>query len=290
MLANLFFLIGRLPLSLLHTMGAGLGRFAYAISGSYRGRLDNTFAQASSHAGWDAKTIKREAIRHAGRAMTELPWLWLRPSSETTALVTRKGWEHVQAARAAGRGIVFLTPHLGCFEITAQTLALEGPITVLYSPPRQPTARAIVDRARNRTNLLAAPATLGGVRQLARALKRGEMVGILPDQVPGAGDGAWAPFFGRMAYTMTLPGRLQQLTNAVVVLCYGERLPDAKGYVMHVEPLDEVLSVDGPTQARQLNAAMERLIAQCPAQYLWAYNRYKQPAGAPAAPSVAEAD
>ncbi|CAN5251450.1 lysophospholipid acyltransferase family protein [soil metagenome] len=283
MITFLFRWLGKLPLTWLHGIGAVAGRWIYRVSPGYRSRFDLTFAQAG-YAGDAALT--RRALEHSGRTLTELPWLWMRDSSQTLSRISVSGWDHVEAARATGRGVLFLTPHLGCFEITAQRYASEAPVTVLYSPPRQRWLADIVDGARDRRGLRAAPATLAGVRQLVRSLRRGEAVGILPDQVPSAGEGAWAPLFGRLAYTMTLPARLAQMSGATVLLTTGQRLDGAR-FHMHVERLDIVFADAPAEQARQINAAMEHLIRACPEQYLWAYNRYKRPAGAPAAESVA---
>jgi KDO2-lipid IV(A) lauroyltransferase len=122
-----------------------------------------------------------------------------------------------------------------------------------------------------------APTDLGGVRLLLKALKRGEIIGVLPDQAPGNGEGEWAPFFGRPAYTMTLLGRLVQASGAPVVMCLGERLPRGAGYALHFSPLQFDTNLSVPAQ---LNAALEALIRRHPEQYLWSYNRYKIPRGA----------
>jgi Kdo2-lipid IVA lauroyltransferase/acyltransferase len=93
--------------------------------------------------------------------------------------------------------------------------------------------------------------------------------------VPGAGEGTWADFFGRPAYTMTLVTRLQQATGAAVVMGYAERLKDGRGYRLHAEELSAA-----ELDEAGLNRAIERLVRRCPEQYLWSYNRYKVPAGA----------
>jgi len=131
-----------------------------------------------------------------------------------------------------------------------------------------------------------APATLAGVRMLLKHLKRGGCSIVLPDQVPGEGDGEWAEFFGRPAYTMTLPGRLQAASGAALVFCYAERLAGGKGFRMHYAPLAEPLAEDRAVATRQVNTMVERLVRSCPAQYLWGYNRYKRPAGAPPSPAA----
>ncbi|MBC7602709.1 MAG: lysophospholipid acyltransferase family protein, partial [Ramlibacter sp.] len=171
-----------------------------------------------------------------------------------------------------------LTPHLGCFEVPAQGYALRyGRITVLYRPARKTWLRDLVDTARGRTNLVAAPTTLAGVRQMLKALRAGEAVGLLPDQVPSAGLGEWAPFFGRDAYTMTLSARLAQQTGAAIVLAWAERLSWGRGYRVHLREWTDEISRDGVVAAAQVNARMEALIRECPQQYLWGYARYKAP-------------
>ena len=128
--------------------------------------------------------------------------------------------------------------------------------------------------------------SLAGVRQMIRALRRGETVGLLPDQVPPEGLGVWAPFFGRPAYTMTLAARLAQQTGAVPVLVWGERLSWGRGFKLRFHAMPEPLSSELETAVLQINQAMESLVRECPRQYLWSYDRYKFPAGtAPAAPT-----
>jgi KDO2-lipid IV(A) lauroyltransferase len=122
---------------------------------------------------------------------------------------------------------------------------------------------------------------------LAKALKGGQPIGILPDQVPQEGEGVWAPFFGRPAYTMTLPAKMAQLGRADIVLTFAERLPRGRGYVVRFVPFEGDLSGTPTEQATAINRAMEQLIARCPAQYFWSYNRYKQPQGVDAPESEA---
>jgi KDO2-lipid IV(A) lauroyltransferase len=162
--------------------------------------------------------------------------------------------------------------------VTAQGYAQRfGRITVLYRPARKRWLRELVDTARERTNLAAAPTTLAGVKTLLKALKSGEAVGLLPDQVPPQGLGAWAPFFGKPAYTMTLPARLAQQANALLLLAWGERLSFGRGYRIHVRAWGEPVAREPQEAATQVNRRMEALIRECPAQYLWGYARYKQP-------------
>lgn len=265
----LFRLLSHLPLAALHNLGALAGWLAYLLSPSYRRHLRENTAQA----GAAVVAVRSQAVAAAGKNLLELPKLWLRPQDEVVERVAQvSGWELVEAAWQAGRGILFLTPHLGCFEITAQYYAAHGPITALYRRPKQAWLAPIIEQGRG-ANLKLAPADLSGVRKLLKALKNGEAVGILPDQAPGAGEGVWAPFFGRPAYTMTLAARLAQLEKtgaAAVIFAYGERLPYGAGYHLHLfAPVGDVTTPAG------INREIERLVLLCPAQYLWGYNRYK---------------
>ncbi len=268
------------PLWLLQRVGGWMGRLAYRLSPSYRQRFDANRRQAGVD---DAAA--REAAAQAGRMIMELPWLWMRPHDRPLGDVVQwEGAEAIEAALARGRGVLILTPHMGCFEIAAQVYAEHygerHPMTVLYRPARKAWLREIVDRGRLRPGVLAAPASLAGVRQMLRALRRGDAVGLLPDQVPPEGMGVWAPFFGRPAYTMTLATRLVRQTGASLLTAWTERLPDGKGFRVRYEPFVEPLPDDPEAQAESaaaVNREIERLILQCPAQYLWGYHRYKPP-------------
>lgn len=268
------------PLWLLHIIGCVLGWVAFAASGVYRQR----FLANAALAGYSFAQV-RAAVGHAGRMVAELPRLWL----GAPVPVRIEGEPCVEQAWAAGRGVIFLTPHLGCFEMSAQAIATrwsaqQGPITVLYRPARQAWLAKVMETARNRPGMQAVPTTLAGVRQMIKALRRGEAVGLLPDQVPPEGLGVWSPVFGKPAYTMTLAARLALQTGATVLLVRCEREPMGRGFVMYAEPLPKPLDADLETAVRQVNEAMEHVIRQCPGQYLWGYGRYKQPrAEAPAA-------
>ena len=270
-------MLARLPLSLLHVLGTLLGWAMYGLSPTYRRHLRENLETAGY--GQDAAT-RRAAVASAGRLLLEVPAIWLRPRTEFTSLVRRfEGREHIAAAHAAGAGIVFLTPHLGCFELAAQIAAEEFPITVLYRAPKLGWLQPLIEEGRGRENVRLARADVSGVRVLLRALKSGEAVGILPDQVPGIGEGEWVEFFGKPAYTMTLAARLAGRPGSVLLLAYVERLPSAGGYVLHVRPVPP--AEPGESPLRHMNRALEGLIRDCPGQYLWGYNRYKQPRGAP---------
>ncbi|HCA26777.1 MAG TPA: lysophospholipid acyltransferase family protein [Betaproteobacteria bacterium] len=281
MLTRLLTLVARLPLRCFHWLGAAVGWGVYGLSPRYAARLrDNLHASGVCH-GSACRALRRRAIAEAGKGALELAAVWFRPLPQALKLLREcDGCTHIDAALARGKGIIFLTPHLGCFEITSLYYAANHPITILYRPPKLRWLTPLLSHGRARGRAALAATDLRGVRALLKALKRGEAVGVLPDQAPGAGDGVWAPFFGRPAYTMTLVERLRRASGATVLLAFGERLPRGRGYKLWIEPL-ALGDAAGASAAATLNAALENMIRRCPEQYLWSYNRYKIPAGAP---------
>ena len=283
----LFDLAARLPLSTLHRLGSVLGWMTYTLSGKYAARLrENLGYGFEGSSDKEFRKVLNANIAETGKSLIEMPWIWKRPLAEVTGTVRAcHGWEYVEAARSKGQGIIFLTPHLGCFEVSALYAAERLPITVLYRPPRLGWLEEVMRCGRERAQLRLARTDVGGVRLLFKALKRGEAIGLLPDQVPGNGEGEWANFFGRSAYTMTLVGRLVESSGAAMLMAYAERLPDGKGYIIRITPME--FSPGLPVTGR-MNKALEAVVRACPAQYLWSYNRYKVPAGVKAPAQINE--
>jgi len=274
--------MSRWPLWLLHALGAPLGWLVWALSPTYRQRL-----RANARIAGIRGAAQRRSIAAAGRMVAETMWLWMRPADQTLAdYIEWADTKLPDALAASGRPILLLTPHMGSFEVTARAWTerhgATHPLTVLYSPSKNAWLRSLQETARARPGLATAPANLAGVRQMLRALKRNEVVGLLPDQVPPEGQGVWAPFFTLPAYTMTLAARLATQTGAEVLILRGERLPRGHGWRVHATRLDAPLPT-GTTEealtaaATVINRTMETTILTDPGQYLWAYNRYKQP-------------
>lgn len=276
-------LLGRLPLALLHRLGAVLGWVVYVVSPSYARQLRENL-RSSGICGDElrCRRLSRQAVSEAGKALAEIVAVWFGPDDAVARMVVAcEGWEAVERAKTRGKGIIFLTPHLGCFEIAALYGARRMPLTVLYRPPKQRWLEPVMTAGRSRLHAELAPTTVTGVRMLYKALSRGAAVGILPDQAPGEGEGVWADFFGRPAYTMTLVRRLQEKCGAAVIMAFAERLDHGRGFHLHIhevstERFNETV----------LNRAVEEQVRRCPAQYLWGYNRYKIPAGAQPPPAL----
>lgn len=278
----IFRLLSHLSLRWLHRIGAVLGWLAWLFSPTYRRHMRENMVLALGED--EARRLRASAIAHAGRSALELPRLWLHPLERTAALVVKvSGFELFEEATRAGKGIVYLTPHLGCFEVTAQYMSTFAPVTVLYRPPKQAWLQTLIMAGRARKQLHLATADLAGVRTLLKALKRGEAVGMLPDQAPRVGEGMWIDFFGKPAYTMTLAARLTE-SGATVIVVWAERLADGAGYHFHLQRPTQPIDGSTAQRAQQISHEIEDLIRQCPQQYLWAYNRYKRPRGVEAPP------
>ena len=264
-------LIARLPLPAIHSIGKGLGWLLHICSpGTARMQRSNLIQSGLCI---DADALKRLTlanINETGKAILETLAIWQWPQQQ--ALQSIKGcnnWHLVEEALDKGKGLIFLTPHLGCFEITSIYYASHHPITVLFRPPKKSWLSPLIDAGRLKGQVKLAPANAQGVRALMQALKKGEAIGILPDQIPAAGEGEWANFFGKPAYTMTLAGKLAEKTGATVIMAFGERLTDGQGYRIHLTKVESIATPD------LLNQAIEQQIKQKPEQYLWRYNRYK---------------
>lgn len=281
MLRFLFRLLARLPLSWLHAGGGILGWIAYGASPTYATRLRDNLRASQVCAPAACDRLIRRAVSEAGKGVAELAALWFASDERLRGWMHCESWPVAESARSLGRGIVFVTPHFGGFEICAQYIAQRMPITVMYRPPKLRWLEPLMIAGRGRWGASVVPANLRGVRAFFRALKSAQAVGLLPDQTPGVGEGAWADFFGRPAYTMTLVGRLQAAAHVPVIMVTARRLAAGGGYHIHFENV----ATEGFSEA-SLNRAIEAAVRRCPEQYLWGYNRYKTPAGAPPPPRV----
>jgi len=257
-----------------------VGWFAYCTSAGYRRLFREMLTQAIGSQHPEFHQILRQSIGETGKGLLELPYVWFRSSERCASKkVICDDWHVIEKYRLENRPIVFLTPHMGCFEVAAQALALRIPITVLYRPNRNPAMQTMIEAHRARANLELAPTDLSGVRKLMKALKRHQSVGILPDQVPSNGEGVWVPSWGRPAYTMVLPAKLQKQSNAVVVMAVAARLSWGRGWRLRFIDVPAPLPDSIEEATAFLNREIERVVMMYPTQYYWSYDRYKVPAG-----------
>jgi KDO2-lipid IV(A) lauroyltransferase len=272
MLTRLLRLIARLPLPLLHAVGKCLGILMILFQ-PHRARLMKGNMQ---QAGVYSFPKLVASAGEFGKCVIEALPVWLnRPAVNLARIRETQGWEAVLAAKQDGRGIVALTPHLGCWELVAQYVSDQIPLTLLYRPAKQAWADELMRQGRQKGMATLATPDLRGVKALLSALKHGHVAGMLPDQAVSKGDGVWVPFFGRMAYMPTLTHRLARSHQAAIFLFFCERLSWGRGYRLWVEPVNPL--PDDPTAGiAALNRQLETLIRRRPEQYLWAYPIYRR--------------
>ena len=280
-MTSLFRFLALIPLPLMQGLGAGLGWLVWLVSPSYRHQFQRQIQAAGLT--W-AQT--RKAVSATGQMVAELPWLWTRAQGQSVLpRVQWTGLGYFEEAMQTGKGVILLSPHLGCWEMGGQALAEKlgpqhGDLLALYRPARKAWLQAVVGLSRQRQFFKTASASLRGVRALLKHLRDGGFTAILPDQVPPEGQGVWAPFFGRPVYTMTLLPKLAQQTGATVLLAWCERLAAGR-YMFHVLPpsLQALNKPDTTLEQAALlvNQAIERMVLSRPDQYLWGYARDKQP-------------
>ena len=269
-MSYLFRLFSRLPLPLVHALGAVLGLLAL-LRGRHRALIRENLATA----GLDRPAMLMSVGMEFGKGMLELPLIWLRPYDEILSWVREvHGWEHVEAAHDRGRGTLLLGPHLGCLELAGLYLASRLSITALYSRPRQEWVHEMMQEGRNRGGAHMVEPNLKGVRALLNALKRNEAAWVLPDQSTNDGEGRWMRFFGRWAYMPTLLYRLQSSAGAATLIFVCERLSWGRGYRLWIDALPD-LPADQEQAALLVNNRFEAMIRRIPSQYLWTYRLYR---------------
>jgi KDO2-lipid IV(A) lauroyltransferase len=274
-----------LPLPLIHALGTAVGVAASVVPVRERRvaevNLRIAFPELDTRA---RRRLVRRSFVHIGRTWAELGALWSwRPERLLGYVREVEGEPVVRAGIESGRGVILAAPHLGAWELLGVYCSARYPMTTLYRSPRLRELEAFVKSARGRCGARLVPAGRGAVRALRRALGRGEMVGMLPDQDAGLGQGIFVPFFGQPANTMVLLPRLAARTHAAVVLGYAERLPRAAGYRLRFVAASEgIYDRDLGRAAASMNRDIERLIRSVPEQYLWSYKRFRiRPPGVP---------
>lgn len=207
----------------------------------------------------------------------ELTYLWTRPASDGKQLIRHiHGEDTFDRALQDPRGLLLILPHLGNWELTNHYLMAKTPLTALYKPVSLPDVEAQVKAARSLGETHMVPTNQSGVKELMRALKKGGVSVILPDQSPPAGSGQFAELFGLPAYTSPLVPKLLSKTNAQCLCIFAERLPNGQGFDIVIEPADpQIFDPDPATAVRGLNASIEHCITPRIPQYLWSYKRYK---------------
>ncbi len=188
--------------------------------------------------------------------------------------------ELFEKALAADSGLMLLIPHFGNWELAGMWASTFAPTTAIYRTPRMTALDGMLRRVRGIGTTNMVPASSRGVMAVVKALNRGEMTVVLPDQEPALEGGIFSPFFGIPALTMTLINRLVVKTKPGVLIAYARRV-DGGHIVGFARPDDEIHSEDQQTAVDAMNRSIEKLVVTAPEQYQWEYKRFrKQPEGA----------
>ncbi len=279
-------LLSLLPLRLAHVLGALLGNFFWWLPTQLHRvtaiNVRHCFPELSTSA---QAALIRVNLNETGKTLLEVGPLWFWEKQRLLDLFVHiSGEDAVQRALRKQRGVIFAGPHLGSWELVGAHLSHHYAVTTMYRPPRLRELEALMVASRERFGAHLVPTTAAGVRNLFQVLEQGGCVGILPDQDPGEGSGAFAPFFGQQAYSMTLLSRLARKTHAAVFFVYAQRLPQAAGYHLHFVPAHpDIAHADAEIAARHLNAGVETCVRALPEQYQWGYKRFKTRAAGDAA-------
>ena len=278
-------LLALIPLPLQHALGAVLGNlFALFPNRHRRITLRNLALCFPEMPERQRARLLVLSLRETAKTVLETATMWRAGRPRLQRLIREvEGEAQLLAAIEGGKGVIIASPHLGSWELIGQYLQMQHPLTSMYKPAESAAVDKIMFAGRSHLGMQLAPTDASGVRILLGALKRGEIIGILPDQDPRDGAGVFAPFFGIATNTMTLLPKLAARSGAPVLVAYAERLSWGLGYRIHLLPCDAVVNdQDELRAATALNQAVEAAVRQCPAQYAWSYKRFRsRPEGEP---------
>jgi KDO2-lipid IV(A) lauroyltransferase len=270
--------LGLLPWSVNRALGGLAGRILAAGPNPARRvtrvNLELCLPELSTK---ERRRLERRSLAETGKGILELARLWRRPEEGLARVRSVEGDETLRSALAAGEPVVVLVPHLGCWEVLNFWLSRHFDFHALFNPSGLNRVDRLIEQGRQHFGSTMYPATGRGVAGLVRALRRGALTAILPDQVPDRRGGRFAPFFGRPAFTGTLAPRLIQQSGARVFMARAERLAGQRGYAIAFrEPDPAIYSEDLDTTLAGLNRSVESLIRELPEQYLWSYKRFRR--------------
>ncbi|OOY53702.1 lysophospholipid acyltransferase family protein [Solemya velum gill symbiont] len=286
MLKYLLTLYSHVPLRTAQRIGSLLGSLAWYLRTNERRITEINLAHCFPEMDpAERKQLAKRSLQEDGKFLAELPLVWLQPPSRfTSKLYFGDEMEEIRQLQQEGRGLIFIVPHQGNWEVGLSEVVKNIEMTVFYRPPRQRWLEEVMTIGRQATGSKTAPTDVSGIKQLLGALKNGEGVAILPDQTPkksSASAAVFSPFFGQPAYTMTLAAKFAAKTGAAVRSVYMERLPKGEGFRIHLHKVDEdIYDRDLAKSVRAINAAVEQSVNVCPEQYQWGYKRFTiQPKG-----------
>lgn len=267
-------LLAWMPLTVIRALAEVVATIVVILPGKRRRTIAENLELALPELSLRAR---RRLIRRNLAAMTatvlESALLWHRPRTWVERhIVAVEGREHVERARAQGKGLLFIGGHLGQWELSVLYGSIALPIAFLYKPPRSARADALLTERRGRFGAEMIPTGGAALRRALRQLRAGRVVGMLFDQLPRGGEFVDAGFFGRTTAAMTLPHRLVGATGCSVVMGHCLRVPG--GWKVVFDPVPGADDPDPVRACEALNRALEHAVRRAPEQYLWHYRRF----------------
>ncbi|MDF1821701.1 MAG: lysophospholipid acyltransferase family protein [Alcanivoracaceae bacterium] len=274
--------LGRLPYPLGRRLGLLLGALLWWLPNKgkrvARVNLQMCLPQLSDAS---QQRLCQHVLKENVAGMIELAWVWQHPQQALARVAAVENGEQLRETLASGRPALILAPHIGCWEVLNFWLSQHFPMHAMFNPSGLPALDDLIRAGREQFGTVLHPATARGVVSLVRALKQhdGDMASlsaILPDQVPDRRSGRFAPFFGQPAATGTLPVKLLQQSGARAFMAFAKRTGDGQFEIRLRDPDERIYDADVDTALAGLNASIEALIMEAPAQYLWTYQRFRR--------------
>lgn len=268
-------LLARLPWSLQRVLGRGIGRLLMALFGSRRRVAARNIALCFPELDATAQArLLRESFAELGIGLFEFARAWWGSVAPMRGKVVIEGLEHLEAARAGGRGVIIISGHFMTLEIAARLMCEHAPLAGMYRPHDGAVMEWAVQRGRLR--YATAMFTREELRPAIRHLKQGGLLWFAPDQDTRRGDSVFVPFFGRPAYSLTSTHQLARLSGAAV-LGFAHVRHDDGSYTLRLSPaLEDFPSADATADTARVMAAIEAMIRAAPTQYLWIHRRFKR--------------
>lgn len=267
-------LISFLDLKKIYIIGIYIGRIYYFFSKKTQLILNKNLKRLPNINRDNFSYYKSRIIDELGKSLIEIFYIWSLTPKDLKKLIYRiNGKEIIEKVRKENKPILFLTPHYGAFEITTLIYGLNYPLHIMYRPPRKEWMNDYMVKGRQKGKIKLIKSNLSGVKKIFSIMRNNGAIGLLPDQVPKKGFGEFSKFFGKDAYTMTLPIKIIEKFDPNIIFVYAERLEFGNGFEITLEqiPKNKIKST------RDLNIIIEKIIKKNPIQYYWNYDRYRKP-------------
>lgn len=226
----------------------------------------------------EQKKLIKQSVFHTVMVALEIPKVWTQSAEKSLQQVVKvEGEELLQQAQQQGQGVVVIAPHLGNWEYLGLFLGQYYQSVSLYQPPKREWLENITRQGREKTGATLVPTNKRGVLALLKALKKGGVTGILPDQLPDRESGtAFVPFFGQTTPTMTLISNLLQRGDIKAIAGFAQRIGKGQFKIVFQSAPEVIYSADEVESATALNQAVEQLVLLAPEQYQWEYKRFRR--------------